>query len=288
MGPRVAIITGADSNYYSLLDDLLSSLRGQSYGDLFVLDMGLDEDQLDALSYRHDTAEFVSIPYKDNPQLVQSNLYKTKLPELVSGYDVYVWVDADIWFQDVSALADLIALSPEDMISLVPEVHPSYDFHENYVAWREATYGAMFKPKVSDALLKTTTLNAGLFAMRPSSPLWQAWGHLLAKLVGPGPRTTISDQGVLNYLLHMREVQYKALPAVNNWMTHLALPVWEPAKQALCTPDEARTVIRAIHLAANSKDKVFDFELGATRLRSSFRYSDVERFFKNAISEGGG
>ncbi len=283
METRVAIITGADSNYFSLLDDLLCSLGPQSYGDLFVLDMGLDEDQLDTLSFRCDTAEFISLPYKENPRLVHSNFYKTRLPELIPGYDIYVWVDADIWFQDASVIADLVALGPEDAIAVVPETHPSYDHHPTSVAWREGTYGGMFKPDVAQKLLDAVTINAGLFAMRATSPIWQSWGAVLGKLLEAGPRGYISDQGVLNFLIHMHEVQYKALPAVSNWMAHLALPKWSAADQALCTPDKAGVVIRAIHLTSTAKDMAIPIRPERGSGTTTLRYSDIQRTFKGQI-----
>jgi len=274
---NAAFFTGADSGFLSLLDDLLSSLGGKVPGDFYVLDFGLDEAEVLTIKHRHPWAKTVSLPYEEHPQILHSFMYKSMLPQFVGGYDVYAWVDADIWFQDPSALEDLITLAPETEINLIAEAHPAYGAFEPVSAWLRDTYGAMFLPELAAEMAQKIPLNAGLFAAKGNSSLWSRWQAILIELLKDRAPGAVSDQGVLNYLIYKEGLAAGVLPAINNWMAHLAPPKWDTDLETLCPPGDNDQPIRALHLTADAKDMAYPVMCDGQTVETGFRYTDVRR-----------
>ena len=278
---KIALFTGADSDFLSLLDDLLSSLDGkaggQVPGDFYVLDFGLTLDEVHGLKARHPWIKTVSIPYKEHERLLQANLYKTMLPQFVPGCDIYGWIDADIWFQDASALDDLINIAPDRELNIIAETHAAYSTHEAVTKWLNDTYGAMFVPEVAGEMADQTPLNAGMFAARGTSPLWTRWqAMMLERIEHLGP-DLVTDQCVLNYLIYKEGIPTARLPAANNWMVHLAQPVWDADTQTLYAPGNLDEPLRAIHLTADAKTGTFPVRRDDEVVETGFRYSDVRQ-----------
>lgn len=280
---NIALFTGADSGFLPLLDDLLSSLSspgsqsGRVPGEFYVLDLGLQGDEVAQIKSRHPWVKLVSIPYQEHPQMIQAFLYKTMLNQFVPDKEIYVWVDADIWFQDPGVLEDLVQMVPSHEIAIVEESHPSYGHQQIIDKWLSDTYGAMFKPEVAEALAKLPPLNAGLFAIKGSSNLLTRWQGLLLGLLKKMPTGMVSDQGMLNYLIRGESVPAHILPATNNWMVHRSQPIWDTDLEALCPPDDIGQPIRALHLTADAKDKICDAMRDGEVVQTTFRYADVRR-----------
>ena len=53
-------------------------------------------------------------------------LSKPFIPDMFPGYEGYVWIDADVWFQDENAIQDYIEAARMTGASFAFESHPSY------------------------------------------------------------------------------------------------------------------------------------------------------------------
>lgn len=283
MTHSVAIVTAADDAYFPLLSDLLASIKDQKYGDIFVLDLGLEEKQIATLERAYPGIAVTSISDDREKLAFKAKMYKCLLPDILPGYQTYIWIDADIWFQDVTAIADFVSRDERQEISIVPQDHPSYLHHEKALLWRRSRYRAMFGPELAEIMIQKPVLNSGFWAIDSDSDLWDRWRRVLADKISTCPPKRVSDQAALNYLVWIEGVTYKPLSPLNNWMSHLAVPKWHPRRQYLGTPDEKKEVIRAIHLTSVMKDFELSVRLPRGRRRLRLRYADVERVLKNRV-----
>lgn len=163
-------------------------------------------------------------PYQDG------ELCRPFLPELAPGYDIYIWLDSDIWVQNIETLRlyrDIVADS-KDSVPVVPLVDSSYQyFYEDagrFVRfaknWSREAYG---RPAASTFSSKAT-FSSGAFAMHATNPFWLRWARELDTVF----RRTYSSHTVLhlaeqvafNYLLYETR-SYVALDATYNYNCHL-------------------------------------------------------------------
>ena len=106
------IVSAANDGYYPLLIDLISSIedgKGRSDVAIGVLDVGLTGAQRDALSARVQHLVTPNWDYQfsassSTPQKFRAMTARPHLPKHFPGYDIIMWMDADAWVQQWSAV----------------------------------------------------------------------------------------------------------------------------------------------------------------------------------------
>src|ERR1700722_15684093 len=110
---KTTIVTASDADFYPLLRGLLASLEdrrpaAQPALPVTVLDVGLLPEQVAAL---RETVNVVApgwmadFPGRENfGQWFQAMIARPYLSKIVSGYDLYIWLDADAWVQDYQVI----------------------------------------------------------------------------------------------------------------------------------------------------------------------------------------
>ena len=283
--PRTIVVTGCDRRHDRLAADLLASLRAAPDRDFDIgfVRMGADKpppaitDGLDA---------YASLPMPGHP-LVASRGYdmaylglKPQLPELIPGYDLYIWMDGDSWLQNRAGLVELAWAADRADISAVPESDPNY--------WRSRLpdpktlryYAAIYGVAEAENWSGYPMVNAGVFAARADSPLWGLWKAELdgARERQAGDANAIySDQIPLHRLIASRQISLQPVRAANNWMLCFARPMVDEAAQRLRVPSAPFDEINILHLAGASKDLTY---LTTDGRPVSFRYSAIAEFWR--------
>ena len=108
------IVSAANDAYLDLLDGMIASIGGKLADfDLGIIDLGLSDAAKDRIKARKADAQFKRAEWRRTvpggaPEYKKVFVSKPFIPETFPGYDDYVWVDADVWFQDAGALDDYV------------------------------------------------------------------------------------------------------------------------------------------------------------------------------------
>lgn len=276
MAAKTVIVTGADHRYAPLMREMIASVRRQPSLDgidLAVLDCGLNADDRDWC--REQGAQILEPdwdvafgPNLNAPSSFRAMTARPHLRKYFPGYETYVWLDADVWVQDASAVELLRTSAALGDIALVPEVHRSYrnfrDGRNEFEAANGAAYAECFGAESAARLIRRPLNNAGVFAIGASSPLWNVWAELLADVAQRS--ANMIDQIALNYAIYERGIHEVRLPATCNWIAHLATPAWDEEKALFVDPDPPHDTIGILHLTLGTKwAPATDVPLAGTR-----------------------
>ena len=257
------VITGGDAAYFDLMRGCVASIRDKPEGRevaLGVLDCGLVDDQRAWLG-RHG-AKLVS-PRWDFAfpgQAACSEAFKALtarpfLPHYFPGYDTYLWIDADCWVQHWFAIDLFLRGAGRQAIAIAPEIHRAFRHYRH--AWPEfsAVNGAAFREafgaEVADRLVRYPLINAGVFAIRASSPAWRTWAEVLDEALQRS--TNMTDQIALNVAVYDRGLAAEALPSTCNWPVHHALPAWDVVRGLFVEPSLPHDPLGILHMTIYTK-----------------------------------
>ena len=259
---RIILVTGADHAYAPLLAELMASIRKHGTGRdvaVGVLDCGLDGADVEMCQQ---AGANIVVPGWDVtfgaglavPPSYRAITARPYLRSYFPGFDTYVWIDADTWVQDWSAIELFAAAAQTADIAVVPEVHRSYrnlrDGRDEYETANGEAFAQGFG-EAARALIRRPLNNAGVFAMRAGSPAWDTWAGLLADAAQRS--TNMIDQIALNVAIHRGLIREARLPAACNWIAHLAVPAWDAARGLYVEPDPPHEPIGILHLTLGTK-----------------------------------
>jgi hypothetical protein len=240
-----ALVTAADSRYFSLLRGLVRSVRDavpERHLHLCVIDIGLSADQLKWVERNADeVAEGrwdLDFPERDRmARSLQGITCRPFIPAYFPGHEVYLWIDADAWVQEWSAVELLHRAAGDGSIGVVPQLDRAYAVHYDQGhdrRWTHRRYLEAFGKLAADVLHGRPLLNAGVFSMRRDCPGWDSWADLLDR----GLRQTVRfvDQTALNVLVYAGDVSAHFLPSTANWMCLFAPPSLDTGSQKLVHP----------------------------------------------------
>ncbi|MEC7050009.1 MAG: hypothetical protein VXX06_07875, partial [Pseudomonadota bacterium] len=170
------------------------------------------------------------------PQGWKAALLKPHIRDLFTGYETYIFLDADTWVQQRFALDYLQTYSRDGSLAIVSQ---RSRFHEwdsargNGVEFNmfgqplRANWYTMFsrKSKLPAAdkrvLASEPILNAGVFALRGDAPLWDLWQQTVLEAVQalPKGRQYAADQIGLGLAVYRNGAPLSLLPETCNWMS---------------------------------------------------------------------
>ena len=264
---QTLIVTAADDNFFPLLHDLLSSLnqwQERPFTDIAVFDLGLSPGRKDWLAR---VARYIVEPRWDLP--VNDAVRATRpsnraltvrpfLPRYFPGYDIYIWMDADTWVQERFAIERYVAAAADGHLAAVPHSHTAYRHPLELVQWRRRSIRDYFGQEAVERGLWHAYVNAGVFALRADAPHWALW----AKWFRTGLENTFGkqccDQSALNHTVWTEHLPVTLLPALCNWLCHLAVPRFDPARARFCEPDGEARSIGILHLLGKTKNFTTD------------------------------
>ena len=263
MMARAILVTGGDTVYFPLMHEMIQSVRAKPEGatvDIGLLDCGLARDERDWCEAQHAHVLEPGWDFKLREDLPVASSFRALtarpyLPRYFPGYDTYLWLDADVWVQDWSAVALLIEGAAIGDIAIVPEMHRSYrnfrDGREDFEEANGKAYAQAFGFEVARRLIRRPLNNAGVFAIRAKSPAWDIWATALAEAATRS--VNMIDQVALNLAIYDRGLREVRLPPTCNWISHLAMPAWDERRKAFVEPDLPHDPIGILHLTLGTK-----------------------------------
>jgi hypothetical protein len=289
MADEFVIVSAADSGYFPLLRDLVLSIRDKNAGEaapIGVFDLGLTADQRSWLGARRvamaEPGWDIDFPRrKQTPLLRKAQIARPFLRRYFPGYASYLWIDADAWVQEWSAVEMLLAAAAGGKLAICPEIDRSYKRHYKRpklfgmtLPWR--CYRTAYGWRAADRLGRNPMLNCGVFALRGDSPSWDCW---IAAMTRALQRTNFVfiEQIALNYAIFTGTIPATFLPASCNWLCGDAAPMWDEASRCLVEPNAPNAPLGILHLAGEGqKEKTFTLATTAGgNITTGLRYSDI-------------
>ena len=277
---RAIVVTGADHNFFSLLEELLASVqawRDASQVDLGCYDLGLTEAQVGQLQARgvrtvRPWTGLVAPALADQASNL-GYLARPFLPENFPGYATYIWLDADTWIQSGEALQGLLAAARQTGAACIREDEPTYKSNLGLFLWKCKHYVLGYGPWKGLRLLFRKQINNGVFAMRADAPHWAIWRRHYQSALSRTGLAAPHDQFALNVAVYLGGIETHLLPATFNWICDLSRPDWDDQAGWFCSPDALHRRIEVIHLAGPIKTTEFDIRTTAGGvLRGRLRY----------------
>lgn len=274
---KTILISASDANYFELAQDLFNSLGDHKYKfpfDLGLLDVGLTEDQKNWFKSKNihvtpvQSERDIDYPArtvweKEKPSC-RTFTAKPFLRRYFPGYDLYLWIDADIWVQTPEAIDEIIkSASTSDAIHMAVEFDRAYQmFFEKATAWQNYSewYEACFNDaNVTANMTLKPMLNIGVFALSKTSPVWDMWAKIYSDALQRTPqlnsKTVMMEQLAINVALYMAQMPYVVLPASYNWLTFFATPLLDKTTGMYLEPTPPYKPISMFHLTQKPKTK---------------------------------
>ena len=291
------IVSSADSKYFFLLKELFLSLDKSgvlSDYQFSILDTGLTEEQkvffLDHSVIIKEAIWNTPVPNfkilgRDN---LKTQIARAYLPNYFEDYKLYIWLDADMWLNDIKSFNLYEKGAFNNKLTIVPQSDRAYVKNAN-VEW---LFGFPKKIKtinyknISKSISKSlgrkyafhSTLNAGAFAINDNVNIWKCFQKNI-KLAAKKGRIFGTDQVALALSIYEDGLPSEFLPAYCNWMCEFNMPKFDSEKSQFVEPYIPNHPIALVHLAGlddirMDKNILSDVEtLDGLRIKKSLRFN---------------
>ena len=275
------IVSLADANYFSLLDELIDSIKRFKESEnvaICILDAGLKKDQIDKLSKKVDEikpAEWdIEVPsYKvKGKEWLKSQVSRAFLPKYFPSYEKYLWIDCDAWVNDWNCVEIYFKACDDGKLGITQTIGPGYKITSK-VNWlfgklaliKSQNFKHALKSRISykDArkLAFAPHINIGVFSLERDSKGWNTWQSNLSKTLKAG--NIFGSEGLaINMSVYIDNLETEFLPLNCNWITSNLLPKYDEKENTFVEPFLPNYKIGIIHLAAgiwkNGKDMRVD------------------------------
>jgi lipopolysaccharide biosynthesis glycosyltransferase len=261
------IVSSADSKYFFLLKELFLSLDKSgvlSDYQFSILDTGLTEEQkvffLDNSVIIKEAIWNTPVPNfkilgRDN---LKTQVARAYLPNYFEDYKLYIWLDADMWLNDIKSFSLYEKGAFNNKLTIVPQSDRAYVKNAN-VEW---LFGFPKKIKtinyknISKSISKSlgrkyafhSTLNAGAFAINDNVNIWKCFQKNI-KLAAKKGRIFGTDQVALALSIYEDGLPSEFLPAYCNWMCEFNMPKFDSDNGQFVEPYIPNHPIALVHLA---------------------------------------
>ena len=291
------IVSSADSKYFFLLKELFLSLDKSgilSDYQFSILDTGLTEEQrfffLDNSVIIKEAIWNTSVPKfkilgRDN---LKTQVARAYLPDYFEDYKLYIWLDADMWLNDIKSFNLYEKGAFNNKLTIVPQSDRAYVKNAN-VEW---LFGFPKKIKtinyknISKSISKSlgrkyafhSTLNAGAFAINDNVNIWKCFQKNI-KLAAKKGRIFGTDQVALALSIYEDGLPSEFLPAYCNWMCEFNMPKFDSDNSQFVEPYIPNHPIALVHLAGLDdirldKNILSDVEtLDGLQIKKSLRFN---------------
>ena len=229
------IVTASDENFAWVCLNLLESL-GKWARIAYVIDLGLSVESRRKLESRCagviDIPDHVWTSTHDAVSCAGAMTVRPQLPQLFA-HDYIMWIDADCWVQDRSAIARYFDLARKNDGNFViaTEVDAEYphcvsNFDVRQEQLRDL-HSQLWDETVAEEMHGKVPFNSGVFAASRRSPVWKEFEEMVkmqylenTRLTDNFRLTHMAEQQSLNRVLHETH-QVTAMSAEFNWACHV-------------------------------------------------------------------
>ena len=292
------IVSSADSKYFFLLKELFLSLdRSGILSDyqFSILDTGLTKEQK---IFFLDNSVIIKEAIWNTPvpkfkilgrENLKTQVARAYLPNYFENYKLYIWLDADMWLNDIESFYFYENGALNDRLTIVPQSDRAYVKNAN-VEWlfgfpkkiKTINYKNISK-SISKSLARKyafhSTLNAGAFAINDNVNIWKCFQKNI-KLAAKKGRIFGTDQVALALSIYEDGLPSEFLPSYCNWMCEFNMPKFDNKKNQFVEPYIPNHPIALVHLAGlddirQDKNILSDIEtIDGLHIKKSLRYND--------------
>ena len=263
------IVSLADANYFSLLEDLVDSIKKFKESNnvaICILDAGLTEDQKKKLLGKVDeikSAEWdIEVPdYKvKGKEWLKSQVSRAFLPKYFPNYEKYLWIDCDAWVNDWNCIELYLKACDKGKLGITQTIGPGYKITSkvNWLLGKLAIIKSQnFKHAVKSnigydkarKLAFAPHINIGVFSLEKNSKGWNSWQENLSKTLKAG--NIFGSEGLaINMSVYIDDLETEFLPLNCNWITSNLLPKYDEVQKTFVEPYLPNYKIGIMHLAA--------------------------------------
>ena len=263
------IVSLADANYFSLLEELVDSIKKFKESDnvaICILDAGLTEDQKKKLLGKVDeikSAEWdIEVPgYKvKGKEWLKSQVSRAFLPKYFPDYEKYLWIDCDAWVNDWNCVELYFKACEKGKLGITQTIGPGYKITSkvNWLLGKLAIVKSQnFKHAVKSnigydkarKLAFAPHINIGVFSLEKNSKGWNSWQENLSKTLKAG--NIFGSEGLaINMSVYIDNLETEFLPLNCNWITSNLLPKYDKVQKTFVEPYLPNYKIGIMHLAA--------------------------------------
>lgn len=289
------IVSGADTGYFPLLQDLVLSVRAHRASvPIGVLDLGLAPEQRAWLAERVEHVVHpdwdLEFPGRERaPESFKAQVARPFLPRHFPDYEMYLWIDADAWLQDWRAVELYLVAAGRSQLAIVPEIDRAYKRHYKRpklfgrtLAWKN--YREAFGWRAADRLGRNPMVNCGVFALHRDAPHWQVWRRLITQVL-QRTRFFYAEQTALNYAIFAERLPANFLPSYCNWLVGDAAPAFDARRGLFVEPYAPHEIIGVMHLAGpEQKTRRFGLRrLDGGTVETPLRYSATRELCRQPV-----
>ena len=263
------IVSLADANYFSLLEELVDSIkrfRESKDVAICILDAGLTSDQKNSLLKKVDEIKPAEWDIQVPPDKVKgkewlkSQVSRAFLPKYFPNYEKYLWIDCDAWVNDWNCLELYFKACDNEKLGITQTIGPGYKITSR-VNWligklaivKSQNFKHAIKSKIgyekARKLAFAPHINIGVFSLNKNSKVWEIWQKNLKQTLQAG-NIFGSEQLAINISVYIDNVITEFLPLNCNWITSNLLPKYDEDQKTFVEPYLPNYKIGIIHLAA--------------------------------------
>ena len=272
---KKAIVSLADSNYFSLLEELIDSIKRfkeSSEVAICILDAGLTNEQKEKLSLKVDeirAAEWdIEVPDSKvkGREWLKSQVSRAFLSKYFPSYEKYLWIDCDAWVNDWKSIELYFKACDNGKLGITQTIGPGYKITSK-VNWiigklaiiKSQNFKHAIKSNISYVKARKLAfaphINIGVFSLEKNSSAWETWQKNLKQTLKGGDIFG-SEQLAMNMSVYIDNIETEFLPLNCNWITSNLLPKYDEENSTFVEPYLPNYKIGIMHLAAGIwKDK---------------------------------
>jgi len=264
-----AIVTLADSNYFDLLQELISSIKKYKKSEtisICILDAGLTDEQCKILSSQVHSIQKakwdITVPaYKVlGKEWLKSQVSRAFLPEYFPGFKKYLWIDCDAWVNSWDVIELYFKACDNGKLGITQSIGPGYRIltkvkwifgkialikSQNYKHAKKSGFSENVARKIAFA----PHINIGVFSLENDSKCWELWQSILRKSLSSG-KVFGSEGLAINIAVYENDAEVEFLPLYCNWIASNVLPKFDVTNNTFVEPYLPHNKIGIMHLAA--------------------------------------
>lgn len=244
---KLCIVTGADSNYFEMIVELIESIKATKHYKnvpLCIIDCGLTKKEIEFLKNKYNA--WIKDPGWDTPvQKNTPNYYKVVTSKAFHnihfpGYRYYLWIDGDAWVHNEWALNRTVNLSVEQGWAIAAEnlISPLYFLK----GIKCIPFWDLMK------VLFKYHLNVGLYCIDGQTDYFKKWQNYLKNITYNGQKF-MSEEWAANHIYYQNNLS-PLMKAENYIPIFSGLPIVSKKDNTLRHPLSYKP-IGVLHLVNN-------------------------------------
>jgi len=261
MAHKTCIVIAGDSNIFPLTIGCLLSISELRKKDIDInfIDTGCSLEQLERIKVLVDriikfNEELSIFPKGDLRPYWRAQACRPFIHKYFPDYEIFFWLDSDLWFQNPFIILDLINNVKEFGSVIASEFYDGYDTFQDPIKsehyYNQKKYFMNFyKDKIN--INDDAYYNIGVLGISKSSGLFEEFEKVLKILYGL-VYTHMTDQIAFNEVLFKTKL-FTSINPVNNWMCNLGSPNF--IDNIFFDPSKDKSRINILHLSGKNKLK---------------------------------